>query len=161
MFVQSLYTVRTCWICLTWGCWVGLSLYLFICCLQSVRMPTWIRLFTLLWLLASSSVICNFRRPPHPWRQEICVLTLPQHPNPKPVMIQEMLTIPVESPRTRTHPTAITWVTQVQWMIILSFNCKHVYINESLTEKASYSTCHCRIYCIWYFLIKVMWDDMK
>lgn len=71
---------------------------------------------TLLGSFASSSVMCICRRPPRPWRQEICVPTLHQRQNPKPATIPGTSAIPVESPRTRTPLIAITWVTQVQWI---------------------------------------------
>lgn len=65
-------------------------------------------------LSASTSVKCLYRKPLRPWRQEIYVLTRPRPPSPKPAVILEPWMTPVESPLTRTHLIATTWVTQVQ-----------------------------------------------
>lgn len=76
-------------------------------------------LFPLVIMLTKYSGMRSWRRPPPPWRQEISVLTLHRHPNPKSVMILELSAIPVVSLHTRARLTAITWVTQVQWICFL------------------------------------------
>lgn len=79
------------------------------------------------------SILISFRRPPHPWKQEIYVLTLHQCLNPKCAKIPELSATPVVSSRTRAHLITITWVTQVKWMHISYNSIFYRKVNVLLT----------------------------
>lgn len=61
----------------------------------------------------ASHVMTRVKRPPHPWRLEICVPIQHQRQNRKLVTTLSQLMTVVALPSTKTHRTTTTWVTQV------------------------------------------------